>query len=524
MVFSLLQNHTLSGDWWGLGGRVPANTFTGNFEFFGPDGLMHLDMQGMFMHSVTSTSATGQVITQRSVAWDLDVIFGELNNGTNVSLVTCHLINGNGLGANAQATYDAVTTIIGSHRSNYQELYYRRARFTFSGVRAADCLQNGPFMWYPNNGWTLVLEGSENIADSAGNSADLAVFEIRTGVDWHLQRFFNEIFWLQNLFSTMQGSPCAIASLDLITSDNKTESILFRKDRQSIRAQGPNSPLISLATIQRNQLEGAVLRWIGADEQFRLAVYHFHSAMQFRSPKHQINLVSVSQAMEALHRAIFHGQDVHISPNDYSGLEQKLVALALQHLDFRADEYRAMNPPGLAAILDGIKNLKQSLPNKLKYGNEKAQQRRLKELLKNANSRLPAIFSPLMGNTVNFVQKIIDTRNYYIHFADTENKRLTEMSIPFAVMALEGITFATLLLELGFDPALVEQGIRINQRWNVWIAALGNWQQRFLTQRQYLELHAAETETIAFLRYKGRNDTDGNDLDDWLNAERQNDH
>jgi hypothetical protein len=524
MVFSLLQNHSLSGNWWGLGGRVPANTFAGNFDFFGADGEMHLDMQGMFMNSVTFSSSAQQVITQSNVAWDLDVIFGQLNNGTNISLVTCHLANGNGLGANAQATYDAVTVVIGSHRAHNQELYYRKARFTFSGVTAADCLQHGPITWHPNNGWTLVLEGSENITDSAGNSTDLAVFEIHSAVDWHLQRFFNDIFWLQNLFSTMQGSPCAIASLDLITSDNQIESVLFRKDRKSIVVQGPNAPLISLASVQRNELEGAVLRWISADDQFRLAVYHFHSAMQFRSPKHQINLVNVSQAMEALHRAIFHGQDVHISPSDYCGLEQKLVAVVLQHLDFRADEYRAMKPEDLTAILNGIANLKQSLPNKLKYGNEKAQQRRLKELLKNANKRLPALFAPLMGTTVNFVQKIIDTRNYYIHFSDLENKRLTEMSIPFAVMALEGITFATLLLELGIDSALVEQGIRNNQRWRVWIAALRNWQQRFLTQRQFLELNAAETETTAFLRYKGRNDTDGNDLDDWLNAERQNDH
>jgi ApeA N-terminal domain 1 len=154
MAHSLLLDHHLTGDWWGRGGRIAGNVFPGTLEYQSAAGEMHLQMQGMFVDSVTFPTASGTQ-TQITIAEELPVIFGELGDGTHASLLTCHLTNGQ-IGSNTNSTYGTVMTILGRHIAEFQDLYYRSARFTFSGVTAAACAQHGPIVWHPNPGWTLI--------------------------------------------------------------------------------------------------------------------------------------------------------------------------------------------------------------------------------------------------------------------------------------------------------------------------------------------------------------------------------
>ena len=52
MVESLLQNYNFEGNWWGRVGRTAQNSFSGIFEFAGPEGQMHLDLDGIFVNRV----------------------------------------------------------------------------------------------------------------------------------------------------------------------------------------------------------------------------------------------------------------------------------------------------------------------------------------------------------------------------------------------------------------------------------------------------------------------------------------
>lgn len=521
-MYCLLDDYEFQGQWWGPAGRQDRNTYSGKLSFSGQTGGLKLDLDGLFENVWEwsyEDSVLGPVTRQdRQTCYELDAILGEDANGTNVSLVQCNLSHGNehfGETTTRSASYGGRVAIIGSHALSYHELNYTQAKISFTGVAADDL---GRWTRQESLKWQIESD-SWLSADGKTGFNGLAIFEYGSKSEQNIEWFFNQAFWLQSLFTVLQGAPCAIASLQLKTSGGETCDALFSKDRRGIELIQPD-PLIPLGRLSRAEFESAMQKWLSASEKFKAAIYHFNSSMQFASPKHQVNLINVSQALEAFHREIFSGEDgCYIPAADYQKLQDELNAVVGSNLKALADQYRqGLDAEEFIAIRDLIGSLKSSLTKgRIRFGNEKSQARRLTELLRRLNGSLPGLLKPIMEKALDFERKIVDTRNYYIHFADEDNKRLTELSIAFAVMAIESIFIALVLTESGINASLVELQIRRSRRWQNFLHALANKQHLFITEGQ----RHHEISKIAYAKWEESEHAHGHDKQHWFAAVKE---
>lgn len=517
-MYCLLEDFEFTGDWWGPAGRHAANTFAGTLNFAGQQGTMSLVLDGMFENRLSYPyvdSVKGpSTITQIETCYELDYILGEQADGTRVSFIQCILENGREDGAGVTGTYGGRIAIVGAHKDSWHSLNYTRARFTFSGFALTEAAT-----WTQDHalGWRIDDESWLHVDGKTGFNG-LAVLEIGSDVEQHLQFFFERIFWLQSLFTMLQGGPCAITSLEVETASELVEQVLFRKDRRDIKPLHPN-PLVQLARVGREDFEKVVRLWLAGGEKLKAAVYHFSSSLQFASPKHQVNLINVCQALEALHREFYPGsKGCYIPESDYEKLQTELNDVIGKNLADLAKHYQQEDPANYPAMAELIHSLKTSLQKgRIQFGNEKAQRRRLTELLRRLNGSLPKLLKPVIDNKLQFVSKIVDTRNYFIHFSDPEGKRLTELSLPFAVAAMESIFIALLLIELGINPTLVEQSIGSSTRWKNFQHALANWEQLFITEAQR---HNAIAK-LAYGKYVARDHEHGYDRKDWFDSVKE---
>ncbi len=521
-MYCLLDDYEFEGQWWGPAGRQDRNTFSGKLSFSGQTGALKLELDGLFENVWEwsyEDSVLGLITRQdRQICYELDSILGEDANRTNVCLVQCNLSDGNEHlveTTTRSATYSGRVAIVGSHALSYHELNYTQAKISFTGVGAEDVgrwTRQESLKWQVNSdSWVS--------ADGKMGFKGLAVFEFGSNSEQNIEWFFNQAFWLQSLFTVLQGTPCAIASLQLRTGGGEICDALFAKDRRGIELIPPD-PLISLGRLSRAEFEAAMQAWLCASEKFKAAIYHFNSSIQFASPKHQVNLINVSQALEALHREIFSGEDgCYIPGADYQKLQDELNAVVGSNLKALADQYhQSLDAAEFIAIRDLIGSLKSSLiKGRIRFGNEKSQARRLTELLRRLNGSVPGLLKPVMEKALDFERKIVDTRNYYIHFADEENKRLTESSIAFAVMAIESIFIALVLTESGINASMVELQIRRSRRWQNFLDALANKHLLFITegQRHY------EISKIAYVKWEESEHAHGHDKEHWFAAVKE---
>ncbi|MBA7477682.1 hypothetical protein ES707_13096 [subsurface metagenome] len=106
--------------------------------------------------------------------------------------------------------------------------------------------------------------------------------------------------------------------------------------------------------------------------------------------------LSLVQAAEAFHERIYMGE--YLPDSEYK-------ALAFT--------------PLVNAIPDVKQDLKESLVDRLSYGNKYSLRTRLKELLDECGRIVPQ----LLGNRKEFIKKVIDTRNYHTHYDQKLYKR-----------------------------------------------------------------------------------------------------
>jgi len=135
--------------------------------------------------------------------------------------------------------------------------------------------------------------------------------------------------------------------------------------------------------------------------------------------------LSLIQAIESFHQRIYGGE--YLSDENYKKVYDTLVN----------------------AIPNGVKiDFKESLENKLKYGNEFSLRKRLKEIF----DKYQEILNVFIENKNTFIEKVVDTRNYQTyHDEDLKERSASGKKLYHLTQKLKILLEICLLTELGFS-------------------------------------------------------------------------
>lgn len=179
--------------------------------------------------------------------------------------------------------------------------------------------------------------------------------------------------------------------------------------------------------------------WFKINEKYKplLDIYF----MNFTNESYlEYQFLSYSQALESYLRKNEKYPDNYMEIDDYENIKNQMN-------DF---------------IGELIKNddHKNSLKNKIKFGNEISLRKRLKELtndLKNYKS----INKIIDGNKNNFISEVVDARNYYTHYDDSSNFKKNNEKLRILTFKLKILIELIILKELEFDKEFIDNKLMI---------------------------------------------------------------
>ena len=128
----------------------------------------------------------------------------------------------------------------------------------------------------------------------------------------------------------------------------------------------------------------------------------------------------------------------------------------------RIEEYETIKNQIIDFIQELIKNEdhKNSLENKIKFGNEISLRKRLKELI-NDLKNFEIINKIIDGNKNKFISKVVDNRNYYTHYDDSSNFKKDPKKLDILNFNLKILIELIILKELGFDEKFIDKKLMI---------------------------------------------------------------
>ncbi|MGA2915832.1 MAG: HEPN domain-containing protein [Sedimentisphaerales bacterium] len=163
----------------------------------------------------------------------------------------------------------------------------------------------------------------------------------------------------------------------------------------------------------------------------------------FRTKTYQdavfLNLV---QAIESYHRRKCSG--IYVDKEEYAKYE-KLMTEAIPH--------------------EMPKDLKESFRRRLRYGNEYALRKRIREIFSNVQKSMLELIA---NNTEKFIEKIVDTRNYLTHYdKELESRSITKgIDFYYANEKLWLLLIVLLLKELDIEDSIVADRIKNIRRFS----------------------------------------------------------
>jgi len=173
-----------------------------------------------------------------------------------------------------------------------------------------------------------------------------------------------------------------------------------------------------------NRFENILKNWFEKAEMLK-PVYDLYFGTLYNPRMYlQHQFLSMTQAIEAYHRHKFEGK--YLSDKDYKPIYNRFKEII--------------------KVLDIEDSFKDALKSKLKYGNEYSLRKRLKDLFVEYRD----ITQNFIKDEDNFVNRIVDTRNYLTHY-DKKLKNIAEGRDLYRItQKLRKILQICLLCELGF--------------------------------------------------------------------------
>lgn len=251
----------------------------------------------------------------------------------------------------------------------------------------------------------------------------------------------------------------AIVSLKAIykTADNVQQEIeiLFEnkqplnlRDRREIQSR--EDMVFSFSDV-KDSLQTQYYHWINKADLLEVPIDLYLTTIHERlyAKRH---LLLLTQALETYHRTI-HGGHYIADEDEFD----RIVKLMLDALPDNVDA-------------DYKNKLKQGT---LKYSNEYSQRKRLKDILSNVLEPISFYIDDVIGdkNEIKiFVNRTVDTRNYFTHYGDMDETRLIpNHKVVSHIGKLSNILLCCLLMELEFSPEAIMQLLEANHFRNAWV-------------------------------------------------------
>ncbi|MBE6487085.1 MAG: hypothetical protein E7Z85_09625 [Methanosphaera stadtmanae] len=117
----------------------------------------------------------------------------------------------------------------------------------------------------------------------------------------------------------------------------------------------------------------------------------------------------------------------------------------------------------ITEIIDNLKiteDHKNSLKNKIKFGNEISLRKRLKELINDLND-YEIITKLIDGNKNKFISAVVDTRNYYTHYDESSNFKKDTGKLNILNFKLKILIELIILRELNFNKRFIDEKLKI---------------------------------------------------------------
>ena len=406
--------------------------------------------------------------------------FGVLVNGTYVTVVNCYFRSSkSGAGARGlPTTFFADRALFGAHVPNLDTLMVSQYSIELSSLSNWMCVS--PASLLPaededgNQGVDIEFRRPAAIrVELPEKSCDVGLSHRWTSlhdrssvsVAWRagISIWAQDTLWLknvmefawrcQNLMSLLAGHELHVLAVSLQEptkhgEDERRQSLqlvykqIGKNDAQDVH---PGMMVLPYRDI-RDQFPEIVRRWFVRSEQAALATDLLFTSDLLTSPAVHVRFLAATQAAEAYQRAS--GDGFYMDPQ----------------------EYEASILPGLRSAIpsyiDG--DHRQSLKNRLKYGNEHSLRKQLSTLL----DRVPQnVRSWIANDASKFVDRVVNTRNYYTHYDMKGKARAYEGE--HALVAAERVrilVIANVLQDLGIGEKSLLDALKRSQDFQHWVS------------------------------------------------------
>lgn len=188
-----------------------------------------------------------------------------------------------------------------------------------------------------------------------------------------------------------------------------------------------------------------VRTWFDRPKQAVIASNVFFGSQHFESQSLEVKFLFAIYSAEAYQRSL--GTGMYMDQEQYDKAIETLVV-------------------HMPTLIEG--DHRQSLKNRLRYGNEYSLRKRLSEML----TRLPDdVRSRIAENVGKFVSRVADTRNYFTHYGeDSLPNAFTGKYVLFAAEKVRVLVIANLLLDLGLGPEKLSAILKRSPEIDHWLS------------------------------------------------------
>lgn len=260
-------------------------------------------------------------------------------------------------------------------------------------------------------------------------------------LDWYMKQFYS----LQKLLTILTGfivSPIRFVGYgnDVQVAQNSTVKEEFEiyyqlcSNFQNIVDKHRNQLLLTVPFLEID-LSAVVNNWFEKTEILDPVTNLYVATLSTPSLYPEFKLLNYAQALEALHRRVFGGK--YMSDEEYEPIRRILVESIPE---------------------DVSKDHCKSLKGKLNYGHEFSQRKRIKFLLDEVWENC---LNQFIDNKSRFIDEVIGTRNYLIHFDESSASSVVfGTEVFYLAEKLKVLLLTSLLIQFGIPRDNVYRAIK----------------------------------------------------------------
>jgi hypothetical protein len=387
------------------------------------------------------------------------VIHGTLVSGQSITLLNSFVIRQQfGAGAEGPSNIRVNACIVGAHLSDPKDTSIEAVKITTESMTSWACaqpfttkkgLELGVLFTVDAHGLPVVkvpLSAPHKhleLLHAVGSKAGLNHVTLTHEASWQLclespvdLSSAKQLAWqMQNLVSVLVGKAEAVTSCQFRLAqranvqarpDRTADIVYSRTNTGSVNEKFPFEMILPYSECNAHFCT-IVQHWFPLVTRCSAALNIFFSTLHQPPPVQELRFLSFTQALESYHRSV--GEGLYMAQPDYD----------------------ALLPPMEAAIPPVIRgDHRQSLINRLRYGNEYSLRKRLTLLLRNLPPEIQRLIS---SEPTRFIEKVVASRNYFTHYDDASRARAFTGADIFHASEVLAVMFIAVLLSALHVPS-----------------------------------------------------------------------